>query len=598
MAIWRMHMFPSPFKSALIILAASVALIAQSQGQVKTVQIQPIGPYEDKKTASADTAMSDSEALKSAGLTAEDGAKLIEYLKQRTLSDVDQGKIAGIIKRFGADDFEERVKATEEIELYGAAAIGPLKAAERDSDPEVAYRAKAALKRMTKVPHTLVTAAAVRAIVKLKPAGAAGALINFLPLADDETNSELIRNSLVEMAVKEGKADPDLVAALHDSSPLRRSAAYVALTLGGPATERIRIKDAYPKLREAILREKDPEAKFIGLWTLLRTTLEKEFIPELIGLIPQVSRGRLWQLEDLLLRMAGSHVKDGRFLKTPEQLSTARDVWLAWWKEKGDKIDYAKLDYKPSVLGVTDVLEIDRRGYGQSRIISLGPDMKEKWRVSGLNDPNDFLYLSNDKILVVESNMHQISERTSAGAIRKRHNVLQQPLNITKSSDGGVLVFCRNRIVDFDKDWTQRGPEHPRPNFDVMTGIRLPQGDVLCVTNAFQGVNCVRLDSKLKETNTTYTFGRIQNYQSMDAVGDEKILVCEHDRVAEYDLKTGKQTWKHECSNPTSCQRLVNGNTLIALLNANLLIEVDPSGETVWEYAAKDGLRVGRARRR
>ena len=45
---------------------------------------------------------------------------------------------------------------------------------------------------------------------------------------------------------------------------------------------------------------------------------------------------------------------------------------------------------------------------------------------------------------------------------------------------------------------------------------------------------------------------------------------------------------------PESCQRLPNGNTLICLLNQNQVIEVDPSGEIVWDYQAKDGLQVGR----
>src|SRR6516164_2746972 len=126
-----------------------------------------------------DPAVSDDEALTKAGLTPTDGPKLIGYLRQRTLSDVDQGKITAIIKRFGADDFDDRVKATEEIEVFGPAALGPLKAAERDPDPEVAYRARLTLKRMEKVPHSAVAAAAVRAIAKLKPEGAAAALIGF-----------------------------------------------------------------------------------------------------------------------------------------------------------------------------------------------------------------------------------------------------------------------------------------------------------------------------------------------------------------------------------------------------------------------------------
>ena len=160
-----------------------------------------------------------------------------------------------------------------------------------------------------------------------------------------------------------------------------------------------------------------------------------------------------------------------------------------------------------------------------------------------------------------------------------------------------MLVVCRNRIIELDKDWKEV-LSYTRQPFDIVAGVRLPKGDVLFVTNAFQGANCIRLDNKLKETAKTNTFGRIQSNQTMDATDDEKILVCEFDRVAEYDLKTGKQIWKYECNNPCSCQRLINGNTLITLVNTNQVIEVDPSGEIVWEYQAKEGLRVSRARRR
>ena len=87
----------------------------------------------------------------------------------------------------------------------------------------------------------------------------------------------------------------------------------------------------------------------------------------------------------------------------------------------------------------------------------------------------------------------------------------------------------------------------------------------------------------------------------MDVVGEDRVLVCEWSMVAAYDVKTGKQTWKHDCVRPSSCQRLPNGNTLISLVNANpsgQVIEVDPSGEVVREFQGRDGLRAGRAYRR
>src|SRR5581483_11281884 len=326
-----------------------------------------------------------------------------------------------------------------------------------------------------------------------------------------------------------------LVAALADPSPLRRAAAYVALTEGGPATERIRIKDAFPKVKTAVLKEADVEAKFAGLWSLALTTREKEFIPELVNLVPKVSRGHVWQIEELLLQLAGDHPKGGRFLKSPESLAKARDAWLAWWKEKGEKIDLAAINFKPRIAGITDVIEMDYRGYGQGRIVSYGPDMKEKWRINNVNNPTDMKVAPDGRVFVVESNNNQVTQRsTSTGAILKTQNVYQQPLNIDLLPDGGYVVVCRNDIFEFNKDGGQNWM-YPRNNFDIMAGHRLPNGEILVITSAFQGQNAFHLDAKGKEmadAGKKHTFGRVQNLQAMDVIGEDKVLLCEHDKVA------------------------------------------------------------------
>jgi outer membrane protein assembly factor BamB len=579
---------------------------AVGQEDPPALPVQPLIKRQPVRRLQPDTPpgakLSDEEALKKAGLSVGDAPKLLEYLRQRTLSDVDQGKITEIINRFGADDFDDRVKATEEVELFGPAAIGPLrkKAEERDGDPEVTFRAKLALKKVETVPHSAVAAAAVRAVVKLKPEGAAGALIGFLPVADTEVVADVIREALVALAVRDGKADPALVAALADKSPLRRAAAYVALTEGGPADERIRIKDAYPKLKEAVLADADPETKFLGLWALALTTREKEFLPELIGLIPKLPRGRIWQLEELLLLMAGTHPKEGRFLKSPESLGKARDAWLGWWKEKGEKFDLVKFEYKPRIKGLTEVIELDQRGYGQSRVISLGPDLKEKWRLTSLNYPTDVRVAPNGNIWVVEMNTSQVREFSPEGKPLNTRGANYQPMNIDLTADGGMIVVCRNQIIHWDKDGKQVWA-HQWQNQDIVTGRRMPGGETIFVTvQQVQGGNAHRVTEKGQDAKKSHQLGRVQQPQSMDVIGEDRVLVCEFNRVAEYDLKTGKEVWKHDCqpNSAQSCQRLPNGNTLISLLNQNQVIEVDPSGEVVWEYAAKDGLRVGRAYRR
>src|SRR5688500_12044431 len=118
-------------------LAALLAL-GDAAAQMVQAPAQPVEPAPRRVVKGgfgrAAQPLSDAEALKKANLSETDGAKLVEYLQQRTLTETEQGRIAEIIKRFGVDDFEERVRATEEVEAFGPAAIGPLKTAARGPD--------------------------------------------------------------------------------------------------------------------------------------------------------------------------------------------------------------------------------------------------------------------------------------------------------------------------------------------------------------------------------------------------------------------------------------------------------------------------------
>lgn len=570
--------------------------------------------------------ISDDEALKQAGLTATEVGPLVEYLKVRTLTDIDQTKIGDVIKKFGADDFDDRVRATEEVERFGPAAIGPLKAAEKDPDPEVAYRARLALRRMEKVPHSQVAAAAVRAVVKLKPKEAAAVLIGFLPMADTDEVADEIRHGLTALAVTDGKPDPALIAALDDKSVVRRAAACGALIEGGPPGERIRSKEAFPLVKAAVRKETDTDAKFRGLWALLMTSREKEFVPDLIAMIPKLPRGRIWQLEEFLLQVAGDAKPDARLGKSEEQLTKAMTAWAGWWEKKGGTFDLAKFDFKPRITGFTDIIEHDSRGFGMFRVVTLGPDLKEKAKIGGttanqIQYPSDVKKLANGNYLIAEQNGNRVTERDSTGKIVKTTNVVQ-PMSLDLLPDGGMVVVCRSQVVQYDKDHKQTWL-YSRTQGDIMSGRLMPNGDLVFVTNFPQGPNCYRLDKNGKEVNFHHTWaaraanafraeknlapgaaralGRIQQLQSIDATGDDKLMVCEVNRVVEYDLKTGKELWKYEVAYPSSCQRLPNGNTLITMVNyqpSGKVIEVDPTGETVWEYESKDGLRAARAYRR
>jgi hypothetical protein len=544
---------------------------------------------------SAAEKQADDEALRKANLSPDDGPALVEYLKQRTISESDQGKIKELIKEFSADSFEERRAASRELEKFGPAAIAPLKAAERDSDPEVAYRATLTLKRLEEVPHTAVGAAAIRRVIQLKPPGAAGALIGYLPLAEGEIQSDQIRQALNELAAPGGKADPALVAALSDPSPIRRGAAYIALLEGGNSQERIRIPDAFPQVRDAVRKDTTADSRFRGLWSLVVMAREKEFIADLIATIPQLPRNRLRQVEELLLHVAGQHPMGGRFGNTPDALNKSRDAWTQWWAQKGGAVDLVKFPFVPKISGTTEIVERDN-SFGQGRVVCLGPDMKEKWRLMKAGGVSDARLLPNGQLLVADLfNARVLEFNPITGDESNARQMQSQPISSIPLANGGQLIVCRGSVIEFDKMGTKVF-DYPRQNQDIQAGARLPNGDTIVVVFQQQPntPNCFRIDAKGKEVGKPIVLGPTQDAHVIDVVGEDHVVVCEQDKVAEYDLKTAKLTWKYDCDRPTSVQRLFNGNTLIASVSANRAIEVDPDGNIVWEYNAKDQLRVAR----
>ena len=59
----------------------------------------------------------------------------------------------------------------------------------------------------------------------------------------------------------------------------------------------------------------------------------------------------------------------------------ARDEWKKWWDANEKKVDLAKLDQESS-YGLTIVCEAPFRG-GLGRVVALGGDGKERWKVAG-----------------------------------------------------------------------------------------------------------------------------------------------------------------------------------------------------------------------
>src|SRR5262249_37834360 len=94
---------------------------------------------------------------------------------------------------------------------------------------------------------------AARLLAARKPAGAAEVLLAYLPFADNDLVVEELETALVAVALREGKPDPAILAALKDPRAIRRgTSARVLCQAGGPAGHqavRPLLKDPEPTVR-------------------------------------------------------------------------------------------------------------------------------------------------------------------------------------------------------------------------------------------------------------------------------------------------------------------------------------------------------------
>ena len=225
----------------------------------------------------------------------------------------------------------------------------------------------------------------------------------------------------------------------------------------------------------------------------------------LIDMIPKLPRGRIWQLEEFLLQVAGDRKPtDAHFGKSEEALTKTKVVWAAWWEKQGEGFDLVKFAFNPRITGYTDIIEYDPN-FGRSRIITLGPDQMEKAKIGGtaatpINYASDVKKLANGNYLIAEQNGSRITERDLTGRIVKTTNV-SQPVSIDVLPDGGLVVATRNQVITYDKDMKQSW-QHTR-QFDILCGRRMPNGDIVFITQWSGAANttahCHRLTKDGKE---------------------------------------------------------------------------------------------------
>jgi hypothetical protein len=543
-------------------------------GKIAKEEAKPDEPFDQKKA--------DLETIKSAGYQ-DDVKSLTEFFRNHTVTEADKARINGIIHRLGEETFEAREVASEELSRCGVPAIALLKSAmnAKDADPEIVRRCDLALKIIEKIPTRSIAVAAARLLATKKEDGITEVLLNYLPLSEDESVGDEIRNTLAALAVRDGKPDKALETALESKETLRRGAAAEAFARANDKTSRA-------KMKELLKKESDNDIKLLIALALVNDGRDKEVVPEVIRLTADASTERAWRAEELLWRIAG---EDGPAVSLGGDTASrqkARDEWKKWWDANEKKVDLAKLDQESS-YGLTIVCESPVRG-GLGRVVALTSDGKERWKVSGLNWPMDAVPLAGKRVLIAEHHRNRIFERDIDGGKEIWSENINQPVNVGRLPNGITWAVGRNQIIEWERGEKSNKKQvftFVRNEYDIVAGARLKNGEYALLT---QNQQLLKVDRNGAITKSHGVGGNgVNYYATVDVLPSGKVLCTLMNSITEFDLDSGKTGWTANYQYATSAVRLRNGNTLVGNQNNARIVELDKDGKpTKWEYKGTD----------
>jgi hypothetical protein len=522
-----------------------------------------------------------------------EGAGILDEFRKRTLNEGDREKCLELIGRLSDEAFKVREKATDDLRAMGVSIVPLLRQSSNDDDPEVARRIRDCLEELDKDKTGTLPANLPRLVAVRKPEGAAEALMRFVPFAEDEFTRSEIQVAINAVAYVDGKPDPVLARHLDDKSPFRRAAAAVALCQGP-------LGNNLPAVKK-LLEDKDLNVRMQTALSLAGAR-QREAVPVLIALVQELPEGKAFAVDEYLTRLAADKKPAG----LPEgdgQRAKRRELWEAWWKEKGDQVTL--VDRNPPVIG-------DRfLGYTllvqpqNQQVQELGVDGKVRWTIGGLQNPTDARMLHGDRVLIVENGLQMVTERNLRGDILWKKQVQNiWPFSAQRLANGNTLVVGNNGIVEVDRGGKDVFT-YNRPMNDIMSAGKTRMGQYVLVTRQ----QVITLDNAGKEVKN-FNLNQNQNQTQVqtnanDILPNGNVVLAVNafngaawtQKIMEYDT-TGKVVWEAGVVQATSVSRLHNGNTLVTAQNVwpGRVIELDRKGQVVKDIAVQ--LYASRAYRR
>jgi HEAT repeat protein len=305
----------------------------------------------------------DEQTLRAKGFKT-DSLSLLRFFHARTLTPEKEEVYFAKVKQLGDTSYRVRNQATADLVKAGEQVRPVLQEVLKEGkySLEILRRVELCLRQVSETDEEDVALAAARLIARSKPAGAAQVLLDYLPNASDERVVEEVRKALAAVAVRGGRAEETVLQALTDKRPIRRAAAGEALVRAGDKGQR--------QAARPLLEDPAPQVR-LQVAHALAEAKEKSAVPVLIRLLAELPAEQVWEVEELLIRLAGEK-SPNVFVDRDTATAKVRDAWLAWWNANQATVDLARLTENPGLLGYTLITQMDKGTTG--RVLELKPN--------------------------------------------------------------------------------------------------------------------------------------------------------------------------------------------------------------------------------
>jgi hypothetical protein len=514
-----------------------------------------------------DDKLADEKTLRDAGFGA-DAPAVLDFFRKRTLTEEDRKQFAALIRQLGADDFDKRERASNELRSRGAPVLPLLRAAQQSDDREVARRAEMLIQEIETTGPSLPIAAA-RLLARHKPPEAVEVLLAYLPHADDDSVEEEVLNSLLALTPEKGKVGETLAAALKDDQPARRGAAGYVLGRKGTAEQTRAVR--------GLLVDKSAKVRFRTAQGLLAAH-DKEAVPALVQLLEDGTPEMAWQVEDVLVALAGEKapavsIGDGGAADRRK----CREEWSKWWKANGDAADLAVLDDRERLAGLTLGIEVN-----PSRLFECGPDKKIRWEIKTARGPMDAQVLPGGRVLFAEMDSHLVKECDFQGNVKWEKKIGDSPTGCQRLPNGNTFVSTYTSVMEFDR----AGKEVFNFRIPGSNAIRKHRNGNIVYTTAEAIVEVTTENREVRKV----PLPKDSMWVGIQDLPGDRFMVANSStgRVVEVD-KGGKILWEGQVAGACGVWRVPNGHTLVAA--PQRIVELDRAGKIVWEVAGEGYMR-------